>query len=130
MTIATLNTINYSRPKWAKSIPVFTPKWCKNHTLWDGTYLYGLYKRVSLWCYSSFIYVCKLIGDSQSNKSQGLAAQRTTRPKLNAAQVNKESQGIGIVLFQYTQECILSSISQPKLFYNIVHFYAQDPLSG
>ena len=44
--IATLDTINYSRPKWAKSPPLFRPKWCKNHTLWDGTYLYGLYKGV------------------------------------------------------------------------------------
>ena len=27
-----------------KSIPVFTIKWCKNHTLWGSTYLYGLNK--------------------------------------------------------------------------------------
>ena len=31
-----------SRPKWAKSIPVYR----KNPTLWGGTYLYGLYKGV------------------------------------------------------------------------------------
>ena len=27
-------------------IPVFTPKRLQNHTLWGGTYIYGLYKRV------------------------------------------------------------------------------------
>jgi len=35
-------TIPNSRPKWAKSIPVFRPKPLKNHTLWGSTYLYGL----------------------------------------------------------------------------------------
>ena len=33
-------TIPDSRPKWAKSIPVFRPKRRQNHTLWGGTYLY------------------------------------------------------------------------------------------
>ena len=33
-----------SRPKWAKSIPVFRPKRHKNPSLWGGTYLCGLYK--------------------------------------------------------------------------------------
>ena len=42
--IATLNTINYSWPKWAH---LFSDQnGTKNHTLWDGTYLYGLYKGV------------------------------------------------------------------------------------
>ena len=40
-------TIPDSGPKWEKSIPVVTPKRRKNHTLRGGTYLYGLYKRVS-----------------------------------------------------------------------------------
>ena len=35
-----------SRPKWAKSIPFFRLKSHKNHTLWSGTYLYGLCKDV------------------------------------------------------------------------------------
>ena len=35
-----------SRPKRAKSIPVFRPIRCKNRTRWGGTYLYGLYKGV------------------------------------------------------------------------------------
>ena len=40
-------TIPDSRPKWAKSIPVFRPKRLKIHTLWGGTYRYhGLYKGV------------------------------------------------------------------------------------
>ena len=38
-------TIPDSRPKWAKSRPVFRPKRPKNPTRWGGTYLYGLYKR-------------------------------------------------------------------------------------
>ena len=37
-------TIPDSRPKCAKFIPVFRPKQRKNHTLWGGTYLCGLYK--------------------------------------------------------------------------------------
>ena len=32
------------RQKWAKSIPVFRPKWRKNHTIWGDKYLYSLYK--------------------------------------------------------------------------------------
>ena len=36
-----------SRPKWAKSIPVFRPKRPKIPTLGVGTYLYGLYKGVT-----------------------------------------------------------------------------------
>ena len=39
-------TVPDSRPKWAKSLPVFRPKRSKNHTLWDGTYIYGLYMGV------------------------------------------------------------------------------------
>jgi len=30
-------TIPNCRPKYSKSIPVFRPKWLKNHTLWGGT---------------------------------------------------------------------------------------------
>ena len=43
---SSLKTIPDSRPKWAKFVPVFRPKRPKNHTLWGGTYLYGLYKGV------------------------------------------------------------------------------------
>ena len=35
-----------SRPKWAKCIPVFRPKRCKNPTQWGATCLYSLYKGV------------------------------------------------------------------------------------
>ena len=35
-----------SRPKWARCIPVFRPKRCKNPTRWGGTCLYSLYKGV------------------------------------------------------------------------------------
>ena len=35
-----------SRPKWARCIPVFRPKRCKNPTKWGGTCLYSLYKGV------------------------------------------------------------------------------------
>ena len=31
-------TIPNSKPKWAKCIPVFRPKKCKNHILWVGTF--------------------------------------------------------------------------------------------
>ena len=41
-------TIPDSRPKWAKSIPVFRPKRRKNPTRWGGTYLFRLYKGVTL----------------------------------------------------------------------------------
>ena len=34
------------RPNCSKSIPVFRPKWLKNHTLWCRTNLYSLYKGV------------------------------------------------------------------------------------
>ena len=44
--VVSSKTIPDSRPKWAKSIPVFRPKRRKNHTLWGGTCLYSLYKRV------------------------------------------------------------------------------------
>ena len=42
------------RNAFIKSIPVFRPKQLKNHTLWDGTYLYILYggfvlSEVDLW---------------------------------------------------------------------------------
>ena len=39
---------NHTRFKtiMVKSIPVFRPKWLKNHTLWGGTYLYRLYRGV------------------------------------------------------------------------------------
>ena len=46
VSVVSLKTITNSRPKWAKSIPIFRPKWCKNHTLWGSTYLYGLCKGV------------------------------------------------------------------------------------
>ena len=49
-TAVPLKTIPGSRPKWAKSIPVFRPKGRKtpgkNPTRWGGTYLYGLYREV------------------------------------------------------------------------------------
>ena len=45
-SLSSLVTIPDSRPKWAKSIPVFRPKRRKNPTLWGGTHLYGLYKEV------------------------------------------------------------------------------------
>ena len=35
-----------SRPKWSKCIPVFRPNQLKNHTLWGGTNVYGLYEGV------------------------------------------------------------------------------------
>ena len=42
-------TIPKSRPKWAKSTPVFRPKPGKNHVPFGGgTYLYGLYKEEAL----------------------------------------------------------------------------------
>ena len=67
--IATLDTINYSRPKWAKSPPLFRPKWCKNHTLWDGTYLYGLYKGVPppLPPVLFFFHICLLTHRRETN---------------------------------------------------------------
>ena len=37
-------TIPDSRLKWARCIPVFRAKQCKNPTRWGGTYLFGLYK--------------------------------------------------------------------------------------
>ena len=43
------NTFIHSRssmPKWAKCRPVFRPTE-KNHTFWDGTYLYGLDKGIT-----------------------------------------------------------------------------------
>ena len=49
-------TIPDSRPKLAKSIPVFRPKRPKTHTFWSGTYLYGLYRGV-LWKDIQSIYV-------------------------------------------------------------------------
>ena len=42
--VVPLDTIPDSIPKWSKSISVFRPKRRKNHTLWGGTYLYGLYR--------------------------------------------------------------------------------------
>jgi len=39
-------TIPDSRPKWAKSIPVFRAKRRKHPTHWGDTYLYGLYKGI------------------------------------------------------------------------------------
>ena len=47
--VVSLKTITNSRPKWAKSIPIFKPKWPKHHTLWGSTYLYGLCKGVPPW---------------------------------------------------------------------------------
>ena len=41
---SSLEIIPHSRPKRAKRIPVFRPKRPKNHTLWGGTYLHGLYE--------------------------------------------------------------------------------------
>ena len=46
--VARSKAIPYSRPKWAKFIPVFRRKWRKNPTRWVGTYIYGLYKGVTL----------------------------------------------------------------------------------
>ena len=49
-TAVPLKTMPDSRPKWAKSTPVFRPKGRKtpgkNPTRWGGTYLYGLYREV------------------------------------------------------------------------------------
>ena len=42
-----------SRPKWAKSIPVFRPKQRRNDTLWSGTYLCGVCKEVPHWTLNS-----------------------------------------------------------------------------
>ena len=39
-------TIPYFRPNCSKSIPYFSPKRLKNHTLWGRTYLYSPYKEV------------------------------------------------------------------------------------
>ena len=57
----TSRTVPDSKPKWAKSIPVFRPKGRKNPFLWGGTYIYGLYKGVpsppgSLAYVNSFFY--------------------------------------------------------------------------
>ena len=46
-------TISDSRPKWARSVPVFRPKQRKNDTLWSGTYLCGVCKEVSQWTLNS-----------------------------------------------------------------------------
>ena len=43
---ASSKAIPDSRPKWAKFIPFFKPKLCKNHTLWGSTCLYGFSKGV------------------------------------------------------------------------------------
>ena len=43
---SSLENQNPSRPKLAKSIPVFRPKRRKNITLWGGTYIHGFYKGV------------------------------------------------------------------------------------
>ena len=45
--IVPLQTIHDSRPKWTKSIPVFTPKRHKNPTHWGSKVLYGFHKGVS-----------------------------------------------------------------------------------
>ena len=61
-------TIPDSRPKWAKSITVFRPKRRENPTLWDGTYLYGLYKEVSppeTLCHDSILFCKKIKGCQQ-----------------------------------------------------------------
>ena len=39
-------SLTNSRPKWAKSMPVFRPLRLKNPTPWGCTYQYGLYKGV------------------------------------------------------------------------------------
>ena len=58
-----------SRPKSAKCIPVFTPKRPQNPTLWGSTYLYGLYKGVSLpLCPSSRVDRFLLTSPSQKLK--------------------------------------------------------------
>lgn len=44
--VAPLKDIPYSRPNSLYAIPVFRQKRRKNHTLWGGTYLHGLYKGV------------------------------------------------------------------------------------
>ena len=47
--ITQIRALTKTRPKWAQSVPVLTPKQRKNHTLWGGTHLhaYGLYKGFS-----------------------------------------------------------------------------------
>ena len=44
--VACSKSIPYSRPKWAKCIPVFRRKWRRNPTRWVGTYIYGSYEGV------------------------------------------------------------------------------------
>ena len=46
-------TISDSRPKWARSVPVFRPKQRKNDTLWSGPYLCGVCKEVPHWTLNS-----------------------------------------------------------------------------
>ena len=43
-----VHTLQSSLPKWAKSIPVFRPKQCKNPTRWGGTCLYSLKREFPL----------------------------------------------------------------------------------
>ena len=43
-----VHTLQSSLPKWAKFIPVFRPKQCKNPTQWGGTYLYSLKREFPL----------------------------------------------------------------------------------
>ena len=43
-----VHTLQSSLPKWAKCIPVFRPKQCKNRTRWGGTYLYSLKREFPL----------------------------------------------------------------------------------
>ena len=46
ITVGSSKPIPDSRPKWAKTVPVLRSKRHNKHTLWNGTYLYGLYMGV------------------------------------------------------------------------------------
>ena len=46
ITVGSSKPVPDSRPKWAKTIPVLRSKRRNKHTLWNGTYLYGLYMGV------------------------------------------------------------------------------------
>ena len=46
ITVGSSKPIPDSRPKWAKTILVLRSKRHNKHTLWNGTYLYGLYMGV------------------------------------------------------------------------------------
>ena len=46
LTFSSLSQPSSSNKTLERTVAVFRPKWPKYHTLWGGTYLYGLYKGV------------------------------------------------------------------------------------